>query len=159
MIFQRAGLLLLLNLFLLSCSINSATADDFNVNEEGVALHGYDPVAYFNSTPKKGSSRITASHANAVFYFATQENLKQFQSNPDKYTPQFGGYCSYGVRMGKKLDIDPESYAVRKNQLYLLLNRSTKELWDKDRGRNIAIADRLWPSINPVPASKLNSAK
>ena len=72
------------------------------------------------------------------------------------YVPQFGGYCSYGVRMGKKLDIDPQAYAIRNDRLYLLLNRATREVWRKDLDRNIEIARRLWPSLRPIPAAQLN---
>ena len=77
--------------------------------------------------------------------------------NPDKHIPVFGGYCAYGVRVGKKLDIDPNAYAIEAGRLYMLLNRSTKNLWDKDRERNIAIAKRLWPTIKSVTPESLNN--
>lgn len=158
-IHHRANYFLLINLFLCLGYIHSASANDFNVNRDGVAMHGYDPVAYFNHEPLQGDPRIAVTHAGVIYHFATLANMKLFRADTNKYIPQFGGYCSYGVRMGKKLDIDPESYAIRNNQLYLLLNRSTKEVWDKDRDRNIAIAHRLWPSIKPVPANELNGDK
>jgi len=146
-------------LLLLCCGTSAAFAGEYNINENGIAIHGYDPMAYFDGKVLPGDPAIQANHKGALFFFADTANKNKFQAKPEQYAPQFGGYCSYGVRMGKKLDIDPEAYAVIDNKLYLLLNRSTKELWDLEQERNIAIANSLWPSVKPVPADKLNNSK
>jgi len=143
----------LIQLLLLCSLATTAAAGNFNVEREGgPAIHGYDPVAYFNGTAVKGATTIKTSYQGATFYFSDTVNRDKFQTSPDKYAPQFGGHCAYGVRMGKKLDVDPEVYAVLDGKLYLLLNRATKEVWDQDRARNIAIANSLWPSLKPAPS-------
>jgi len=138
-------------------SINTVGASQYNVNNQNIALHGYDPVSYFQGQPEKGISSYSYKYNDIHYIFSTQKNMTIFVNNPDKHTPVFGGYCAYGVRVGKKLDIDPTAYAIEGGKLYLLLDRSTKNLWDKDRERNIAIAKRLWPTIKLVTPDSLNN--
>src|SRR6266436_1080082 len=72
-----------------------------------VAVSGYDPVAFFtDSKPVNGSPFITAEHQGATYFFASEEHKKMFTENPDKYAPQFGGYCAFGVGLGKLFPVD-----------------------------------------------------
>lgn len=139
--------------------INSLFAEQFNynVNNQNIALHGYDPVSYFQGQPIEGRNSLSYKYNNINYIFSSEENLKIFISNPDNHIPVFGGYCAYGVRVGKKFDIDPNTYAIVDGKLYLLLDRSTKNLWDKDRERNIAIAESLWPTIKSITPATLNN--
>jgi len=141
------------------CSINTLFAGQYsyNVNNQNIALHGYDPVSYFQSKPTKGLNSLSYEYNKVNYIFSNKKNKTIFMDNPDKHIPVFGGYCAYGVRVGKKLDIDPNAYAIEAGRLYMLLNRSTKNLWDKDRERNIAIAKRLWPTIKSVTPESLNN--
>lgn len=126
-----------------------------NLNDEGFVLHGYDPVAYFDEGPKPGNDSFTASHAGMNFRFSSAENRARFMDSLETYIPAYGGYCAFGVRMGSKFDIDPEAYEILDGQLYVLLNRATEELWLEDSGRNIEIANSLWPSIQNIAPDKL----
>ena len=75
--------------------------------------------------------------------------------NPEKYAPAYGGWCSYGVRVGKKLNIDPNAWKIIDGRLYMQLDLGTQKVWYKDWMKNIEIADRLWPSIQSTPADAL----
>ncbi|MBO6947147.1 MAG: hypothetical protein JJ855_04125 [Rhodospirillales bacterium] len=128
-------------------------ADEVNVGPAGVALHGYDPVSYFDpGRPVQGSKSLSAGHDGAVYFFSTRDNLRKFIREPGKYTPAYGGWCSYGVRVGRKFDADPNAWVIESGKLYLQLDLGTQKVWDKDRLKNIEIADRLWPSILSTPA-------
>src|SRR5258706_15303756 len=103
----------------LATPVASVAADEVNVSrglvESGkpLAVHGYDPVAYFTAgKPTLGSSKFEAVHEGAAYRFASDENRKAFLANPGKYAPQFGGYCTYGAAFGKKFDGDPQSWTV-----------------------------------------------
>ena len=124
-----------------------AGAQAFNVDDHGVAVHGYDVVAYFQGKPLPGKSDLAYETEGAKFLFTTKANMEAFSAHPQAYLPQYRGYCAYGVRMGKKLDIDPEAYAIEGGKLYLMLNRATQQLWLDDKERNIYIADEFWPDL------------
>jgi len=131
-------------------------ADEANTGGDGVAIHGYDPVAYFDpGKPVKGSATFTARHLDITYWFSSAENLATFNSNPVKYAPAYGGWCSYGVRVGKKFDIDPAAFKVVNGRLFMQLDLGTQMVWRKDLQKNIEIADRLWPRIASVPAKLL----
>lgn len=131
-------------------------ADEANISKDGVAIHGYDPVAYFKqSKPVKGSGGYTASHNGVTYQFSSAANQELFESDPDKYAPAYGGWCSYGVRVGRKFDIDPKAWKIVDDRLYLQLDLGTQKVWDKDLKKNIDIADRLWPQIKSTPAKAL----
>jgi len=129
-------------------SLSSANA--INVDKDGIAIHGYDPISYTQGQPSIGKRALTYEYQGAKYQFSSKENLEQFKLSPSEYTPVFGGFCAYGIRMGKKLDINPLAYKYTEKQLYFLLDRSTQQLWDQDIERNIAIAERLWPSLKDV---------
>jgi YHS domain-containing protein len=130
---------------------------DYNVDNESIALHGYDPVSYFQDQPTKGKKALTYKYNSINYIFSNEKNMKIFKNSPENYLPEFGGYCAYGVRLGKKFDIDPTAFAIEDGQLYVLLNRSTKNLWDSDRKRNISIAQRIWKTIESVSPDTLNN--
>lgn len=130
---------------------------DFNTDNDGIFVHGYDLISYFQGNPEPGSPSIQSNYHGARLYFSSLAHKQQFDANPGRYLPQFNGYCSYGVRMGKKLDIDPHAYRVLDDKLYLLLNRSTQTIWQQDLHKNITIANRLWKTLDPIPAGELNN--
>ena len=105
---------------LLFSSLTFASA--VNSGENDVAIHGYDPVAYFtDNRAVEGSAKYTATHEGAIYRFASASNRDLFKSNTDKYAPQFGGYCAMGVALNKKLDIDPDAFHIADGKLYLNL--------------------------------------
>lgn len=134
---------------------SDAAGPELNATPSDVMLHGYDPVAYFQDGPKRGDTRWTAEHDGGVYYFASAENRDAFSQNPERYAPEFGGYCSFGVRMGRKFDIDPTAYQILNDSLYVQLNHATRHRWLADVEENVAIAEGIWPQIAATPAEAL----
>ncbi|MFA5949431.1 MAG: YHS domain-containing (seleno)protein [Hyphomicrobium sp.] len=120
----------------------------------GLAVHGYDVVAYFkDAKPVQGEAKFAAKHGDATYRFSSQENLDEFKANPAKYEPAYGGYCAYGVAVGAKFDGDPRYWKVVDGKLYLNLSSDIQETWNKDIASNVKKADGNWPKL----ASKLPS--
>ena len=104
---------------LLLVTATVASAGDF-FEKEGVALRGYDPVSYFTEgEPKQGLPTHSYVYKGSKFQFASAENRRRFAENPDKYAPQFGGYCAYGTAQGYKVSTQPDAFAVVDGKLYL----------------------------------------
>ncbi|MBU3822096.1 YHS domain-containing protein [Flavobacteriaceae bacterium XHP0103] len=108
---------------------------DYNTKKDFVA-EGYDVVAYFENKAIKGDKKFTTSYNGAKFKFSTQKNLDLFSENPEKYIPQYGGYCAYAVAVkADKVSINPETFEIRNGKLYLFYNAwgtNTLELWQKE---------------------------
>jgi YHS domain-containing protein len=112
------------------------------------AIKGYDTVAYFTENmPVKGKSEFTAEYKEAIWLFASLENLQLFKSNPEKYAPQYGGYCAYAVSQGSTASIKPELFTIHKGKLYLNYNESINQKWSQNKDDFIDDADRNWPEL------------
>lgn len=112
------------------------------------AIKGYDPVAYFTTAkPLKGNKQFKFTWQGADWYFASQENLTAFKNNPEKYAPQFGGYCAYGVAQGYKVKIEPEAWAIVDGKLYLNYDLDVQKMWNEDRAGYIKTAEGNWVKI------------
>ena len=142
--------------FTLLLAFQFASATETNTNDSGLAIHGYDPVAYFEEgKPIAGDAQYDLLHNGVTYQFKSSANREAFLANPERFVPKYGGYCSYGVRLGKKFDVDPTAWAVVDDELYLQLNHGTQAVWRNDLMKNIEIAERLWPEIQPIPAAQL----
>lgn len=114
----------------------------------GVALHGYDPVAFFvKGAPAVGSAKYSVAHKGATYRFISQSHLDMFKAGPAKYIPAYGGFCAYGVAVGAKFDGDPRYWKVVDGKLYLNLNQEIQKTWFEDIGGNISKAEENWPRI------------
>ena len=114
---------------------------------DGIGLKGYDPVAYFvDGQPIKGDERYSAEWKGVTYRFATAENLKQFKTEPEKYLPQYGGYCAYAMSLNRIADIDPHRWAVVDGKLYLNNGVVAQSLWSLNKSGNIKSADGNWPN-------------
>ena len=121
-----------------------------------LALHGFDPVAYFTvGRPVAGSAEHAVVHHGATYYFASDENREVFEADPGRYTPAYGGFCAYGVSVGKKFDGDPRFWKIQSGRLYLNLNEEIAEQFEKDVPGNVAKADVQWQSIEHTAIEKL----
>jgi YHS domain-containing protein len=126
----------------------AGTADHVNVDANGYSINQYDPVAYFTEgRPVRGKSKIYAEYKGAKYAFASEDNRQRFLDNPEKYVPQYGGYCAYGVAHGGKSDVDPEVWEIVDGKLYLMLSGGTMSVWQKKKQDYINIADKAWQSI------------
>lgn len=126
-----------------------------NTDQQGIALQGFDPVAYFTvGAPTKGSTKFSATFDGARYYFASAENLKTFKADPSAFAPQYGGFCAMGVALHKKLDGDPNVWKIVDGKLYLNVNKDVSVAWQRDIPGNLAKANEEWPQIkNATPAS------
>ncbi|MDX1574891.1 MAG: YHS domain-containing (seleno)protein [Kiloniellales bacterium] len=121
-----------------------------NVNGEGVAIDGYDTVSYFTPVgARRGKAEFQAEWAGALWYFATAENLAAFESDPERYAPQFGGWCAFALSTGHYAsDVDPrEAFTLRGDKLYLNWSRRVKHRWLRAVEDNIATAESNWPVV------------
>ncbi|MGF1695095.1 YHS domain-containing protein [Vibrio kyushuensis] len=113
------------------------------------ALGGYDTVAYFtDGKPVKGSTDFQTEYKGADWLFSSHENLQAFIANPNKYAPQYGGYCAWAV--SEKNDFapgDPEQWSLVDGKLYLNYNSDIKRQWEAKQAHHIAQADKHWPSL------------
>lgn len=133
---------------LLLGSLTYAADIDVNANLNDVAIQGYDPVAYFvKGGPVQGSTRYTATYKNATYQFSSADNRDAFRANPEKFAPQFGGFCTYGVTKERKFDTDPMAWKISDGKLYLNLNKGVQKTWLKDVPGNIVAANGIWSDI------------
>jgi YHS domain-containing protein len=104
---------------LLFASVVPAVAGEF-FEEDGVAIRGYDPIAYFaEMKPVKGLAEFHAEYQGSTFYFSSAAHRDTFTASPDKFAPQYGGYCAFGMAKGYKAVIDPDAFTVVGDKLYL----------------------------------------
>jgi YHS domain-containing protein len=114
----------------------------------GKAIKGYDPVAFFKeSKPVKGSDKFQYKWKDATWFFSTSENLEAFKANPEKFAPQYGGYCAYGTSQGHKAPTQTDTWTVANDKLYFNYNDKVKEIWTKDQANLIKTADEKWPEV------------
>ena len=112
------------------------------------AIHGYDVVNYFtNEKAIKGKKEFEYEWKDAVWRFSTVENLEKFKSEPEKYEPQYGGYCAWAASLNKVAPIDPHQFTLYEEKLYFNFNRKTRKNWLKDKDTYIAKADENWPKL------------
>jgi YHS domain-containing protein len=117
-------------------------------NDDGIAIHGYDAVAYFTKgQPVKGDSRFVFKYNDAAWYFASQEDLDLFKAAPVKYAPQYGGYCAYGLSQGHKAPTKADAFTIVNGKLYLNYNMDVKATWQKNTNDYISKGDANWPAI------------
>ncbi len=121
-----------------------------------LGLHGVDPVALLRDGKRlAGAAKHTVVHDGVAYYFVSAENAKAFKANPASYTPQNGGFCTYGVSVGKKFDGNPSYAAVMDGKLYVFLNKEIFGLYQKDEQGTIARAAEKWPQIVDTAATDL----
>ena len=115
----------------------------------GVAIEGYDPVAYFtDGRATKGSEEFAYDWLGATWHFANAEHRELFTKQPLQYAPQYGGHCALGTAFGETTaNIDPEAWSIVDGKLYLQYSSGAREGWEQDRAKRIAAADQKWPEI------------
>ncbi|SEI55886.1 hypothetical protein SAMN05216327_102449 [Dyadobacter sp. SG02] len=115
---------------------------------KGKAIKGYDVVAFFkDAKPVEGADSLTFHYKDADWLFASRANLEAFRSAPDRYVPQYGGYCAYGTSEGHKAPTEAETWTIVDDKLYFNYNMKVKNNWSKKREEFIEKADTQWPLI------------
>ncbi|MEH6726530.1 MAG: YHS domain-containing (seleno)protein [Hyphomicrobiales bacterium] len=136
------------SLGLFSSSAFAAKPEIFTGLVKGVAVAGYDPVAYFTmGKPVKGSAEHSLMHEGAEWRFSSADNKALFEANPAKYAPQYGGYCAYAVSQGYTAKGEPDVWKIVDDRLYLNFNRGVQRRWEKDVPSHISKADGNWPNV------------
>ena len=123
-------------------------AEDPVFTRWGVAIRGYDPVAYFTQGgPVEGSKDFETEWNGAAWRFANAEHLKLFLDDPEKYAPKYGGYCAWAVANNYTASTQPEAWSIYENRLYLNYSLSVRGQWEQDIPGNIEKGDRNWPAV------------
>lgn len=126
----------------------SAAVDPINKNVFGTALKGYDAVAYFKEgKPVKGKDDFRHEWMGAKWYFASAENRDEFAKNPEKYAPQFGGYCAWAVAHNYTASIDPEAWKIIDGKLYLNYSKDVQKKWEQDIPGFVKQGNENWPKL------------
>lgn len=113
------------------------------------AIHGYDPVAFFKEhKPVPGSREITCEWNGVSWHFASEENRAAFLSDPDRYAPQYGGYCAFGASRGYKAPTQADAWSIVNDKLYFNYNKDVQKEWTRSRDEFIRKADENWPSVS-----------
>lgn len=115
---------------------------------KGVAIGGYDAVAYFtDGRAVPGQPGISLEHEGAVWRFASEANRDAFKADPQRYAPQYGGYCAWAVASGYTAKGDPDAWTIADGRLYLNYNKSVQANWAKDIPGNVRKGDANWPGV------------
>src|SRR6516164_6870650 len=116
--------------------------------DNGVAIQGFDPVAFFTDhRPVKGDAQFQSQYRGAKYYFATAEHKATFDREPAKYEPQFGGFCAYGASRGKTVPVKIETWEIVNGRLLLQYDLDVKSKFDKDPQGTLRKADENWPGL------------
>jgi len=125
-----------------------ADVPEYWTNRQGLAIRGYDPVAYFTEgRPIEGLAEYRLEWHGAIWQFASAENRALFTADPMAYAPQFGGYCAWAVSQGYTASVNPNAWDIVDGKLYLNYSTGIQNRWQRDRDQNIQSAEREWPGI------------
>lgn len=130
--------------------------NDTDTDENGVILAGYDAVAYFTvGKPVLGTAEFTAIHNDAIYRFSSAQNRDTFNAEPEKFAPQYGGFCAYGATFGKKFEVDGKAFEIVDGKLYVNKNQQVYAAWRQDIPKHLNEANTEWPTIEFIAANDL----
>lgn len=130
----------------LAAVIGIAYADiPVNKNEDNIAIDGYDTVAYFTlGKAVKGNSQHEHVWQDARWQFLSARHLELFAADPERYAPQFGGFCAGAMTRGIEVKADPEAWTIVDGRLYMKVNMQSRDSWREDAEENIRKANKKW---------------
>lgn len=128
---------------------------ELNLEKNGLALEGYDPVSYHSGGPRKGNRQFTLRVQGVIYSFVDQANMTLFSENPDQFTPAYGGWCAWAMLDGERVEIDPESFKIIEGRTYLFYNGfwgNTLKKWNhraekESEAQLVRQADEKWKAI------------
>jgi YHS domain-containing protein len=119
-----------------------------NVDQNGVGIQGYDPVAFFtDGKPVLGNEQFHSTYHDVTYRFVSAEHQAMFENDPAKYEPQFGGYCAYGVAKGHLAPVKIDAFQIVDGRLLMQYDMKVKETFNKDQQGNLQAADKNWPAL------------
>lgn len=125
-----------------------------NIDNSNIALQGYSPVSYLDlNLAQIGNKSFKSEHKKVVYYFTSEKQKQQFDENPERYIPQYGGFCAFGAYAGAKFRTDPNKFIVKNEKYYLFLNNvelDAKQLWlaEKNHDKLKSVADKNWQKLS-----------
>jgi len=133
----------------MAASLYAGQVNPIRTDRKGIAIDGYDPVAYFtDNKPVRGSTAFSYKWMDATYLFSSADHRDHFAAEPQKYVPQYGGYCAYAVSQGHTASIDPEAWRIVDGKLYLNYSKGVQKKWAADTADYIQQADRNWPTLH-----------
>ena len=153
---KKLALVLTLFLSAAATAAGNGGVRPVNTDGNGLALHGYDVVAYFtDNRAVEGSTSFQHQWNGATWRFATAAHRDLFAKNPEAYAPQFGGYCAWAVSRNYTADTDPDAFDIVNGKLYLNYSKLVQLRWKMNRAGNIAKGEQNWPSlVQPAKGTK-----
>ncbi len=124
-----------------------------NIDNSNIALQGYSPVSYLDlGLAQKGVKDFKSTHEDVAYYFTSEAQKAAFDKNPERYLPQYGGYCAFGVYAGAKFRVDPNKFIVKDDKYYLFLYNlelDAQQLWitENDHARLVKKASENWEGL------------
>ena len=144
--------ILFTSLAFIGCKTNGL----YNYNKANLAVEGYDVLSYFQGTPLKGKAAFSTNYKGGLYYFVNKENLAQFNLDPERYIPAYGGWCAYAIgNSAKKVSINPKTFKIKDDKLLLFYNKlgiNTLKKWNKQEAELSKKADKNWSEIIKLPA-------
>ncbi len=133
--------------------VSAVSQANTNVNQEdGLAIDGFDPVAYFiEEKAFRGKDEVTSTYQGVKYYFISSKNKALFDESPGKFLPQYGGWCAYAMADGEKIKVDPETFKIIDGKLYLFYNfyfNNTLTKWNRDEVNLKSKADQHWNRLS-----------
>jgi YHS domain-containing protein len=131
-------------------SARTAAPDAYNLGKAGLALDGYDPVAYFPEggvNPQRGTAEWTETHEGVAYRFASEEHLELFRAAPARFQPAYGGWCAFAMAKGKTVSVDPTSFRIHRGRLFLFSKSflsDARDDWLEDEPKLMKLADADW---------------
>jgi YHS domain-containing protein len=149
--FSRRSVLLTLSILGAAAALGVVETSS-SAAEKRVALSGYDPVSYFTAgRPEKGSAEYSATFDDATYWFKNAEHRALFVADPDRYAPQFAGYCAINVSRGVKQEADPEAWVIADGRLYVFSAKGGVPLFQQQTAAIIGKATENWPELRQHP--------
>lgn len=148
---KKMRLFMLAVIFMASVSAFAQSKTEYNIDDSKIALQGYSPVSYVDlNLAQRGDKDYVSERGGVKYFFVNAEQKKVFDANPEKYMPEFGGYCATGIAVGAKFRVDPNKFLVDNGKLYLFLNSievDAKQLWMADKKGMTKKANANWPKL------------
>ncbi len=120
-----------------------------STNRAGIAINGYDTVAYFDQQKAvKGSKEFACDYQEATWYFSSEENKEKFLANPEKFAPQYGGFCTHALADNQLIEANPKAFVIKDNKLYLYSKKKFAKKVEFTFEKERKVRDQNWLSFN-----------
>lgn len=149
---QKYFTLILLTFALFPLFVQAKEKAIYATKFSNTAIKGYDPVAYFTENKAlKGNKKVSFEWHGSKWLFSSEQHKSLFVTDPEKYAPQYGGWCAYAMSDGRTVSIDPQAFSIYKDKLYLNYSKSVLGHWRKEMDLFISQADKNYPNIVELP--------